>query len=57
MSTGMARVRIETDGFTGEACQNATQALNAALGTVLSEELTPEYYATLSPQEISVDHR
>lgn len=45
--------RIETRGFTGAACREATRALEAALGIRTSEQLTNEFYATsqLSEQQ------
>ncbi len=43
--------RIETHGFIGAACQEATRGLEAALGLVQSEQLAPAYYQS-SPQEI-----
>ena len=45
--------RIETRGFTGAACREATHALEAALGIRTSEQLTSEFYATsqLSEQQ------
>ncbi len=38
--------RIETRGFSGAACQDATRILEAALGTRTEERLTAEYQAT-----------
>lgn len=45
--------RIETRGFTGAACREATRAVEAALGIRTSEQLTSEFYATsqLSEQQ------
>lgn len=45
--------RIETRGFTGSACREATRVLEAALGIRTSEQLTGEFYATsqLSEQQ------
>lgn len=37
-------VKIETSGFTGEACKDATKALEKALGTVDNRKYTDEYY-------------
>lgn len=36
-------VQVETFGFEGSSCKDATEFLNA-LGTVTDEELKPEYY-------------
>lgn len=35
---------VTTTGFTGASCQQATKALEAALGTVISDDKTPEFY-------------
>jgi hypothetical protein len=43
--------RIETRGFTGAACREATRALEAALGIRKSERLTGEFYATSQHSE------
>ena len=37
--------KVATKGFTGTACQDATKAIEKALGTVTSEKLTGEFYA------------
>lgn len=37
-------VTIEVSGFKGRACKEITADLEAELGSVVSEELTPEYY-------------
>lgn len=39
--------RIETHGFLGATCQEATRTLEAALGLVQSEQLTAEFHQTL----------
>lgn len=44
LSTGQSQVKIETAGYSGNSCQAATAALEAALGTRVAEELTDEYY-------------
>lgn len=36
---------LETKGFQGKACQEATRELEAALGLSSAEELKPEFYA------------
>jgi hypothetical protein len=43
--------RIETRGFTGATCREATRALEAALGLRQSEQLTSEFYATAQTRE------
>ncbi|QGQ24644.1 DUF2997 domain-containing protein [Gimesia benthica] len=42
--------RIETRGFTGSRCRNASQFLEGALGKVSSEQLTAEYHQTVQHQ-------
>jgi hypothetical protein len=37
------KARIETEGFEGKSCLDATADLEAALGTVESHEKTPEF--------------
>ncbi len=44
---------IQTQGFVGAACQQATKALEAALGWKQSETLTAEYHQTI-PEETSL---
>lgn len=43
-TTGEAKV--ETKGFTGATCREASQFLESALGTRSSEQLTSEYHLT-----------
>lgn len=42
--------RIETRGFLGEACRDASRFLEEALGVRLSETPTPEFHAEASEQ-------
>tara|TARA_R110000868_G_scaffold231065_2_gene484393 strand:- start:9173 stop:9367 length:195 start_codon:yes stop_codon:yes gene_type:complete len=42
--------RIETRGFTGSRCMDASRFLEAALGKVSSEQLTAEYHQTIQHQ-------
>jgi len=35
--------RVETKGFTGSSCRQASQFLEQALGTLASEKLTAEF--------------
>jgi hypothetical protein len=48
--------KVETKGFTGASCQQATRALEAALGVRTSETLTAEFYAA-TQQEMGVAAR
>ena len=36
--------RVETKGFTGGSCRQASQFLEQALGTTADEKLTAEFY-------------
>jgi hypothetical protein len=42
--------KIETTGFTGSSCQEASRALEQALGAKTGETLTGEYYAASNEQ-------
>ena len=37
-------IRVETKGFTGSSCRQASQFLEQALGAAASEKLTAEFY-------------
>lgn len=37
---------LQTKGFTGEQCRDATRGLEAALGVRTREQLTSEFHAT-----------
>jgi len=39
--------RVETQGFTGSSCQDASRFLEQALGTKQEERMTTEYYQAL----------
>lgn len=51
IATGKTTVQVKTEGFVGSACQDATKALQAALGGQQEEQLTPEYYSTEQAEE------
>ncbi|MCA9095633.1 MAG: DUF2997 domain-containing protein [Planctomycetaceae bacterium] len=38
--------KLQTSGFTGKTCQEASRFLEQALGQKTAETLTPEYYQT-----------
>ena len=42
-------IRIETRGFTGTSCQQASRFIENALGKAVSEQRTAEFYAA-TPQ-------
>jgi hypothetical protein len=48
--------KIETFGFTGSACQDASRALEQALGAKSEETLTGEYYAAANEQQIETQN-
>lgn len=50
-------VRVETKGFVGSQCRNATRALEEAIGARHSENIIPEFFA-VSPITANVrSHR
>ena len=51
-----AETKIETTGFTGSSCQDATRELERALGGTVSENLTGEYYAASNEQQIEAQN-
>ena len=48
--------KIETTGFTGSSCQEASRALEEALGAKTGETLTGDYYATSNEQQIETNN-
>ncbi len=42
---------VQTKGFSGTSCQDASRLLEQALGTRTSEERTPEFYQTEAVRE------
>ena len=44
-------VRVQTKGFTGAACRDASALLELALGEVMAEQVTPEFYQAAQPVE------
>ena len=49
------QTKLETTGFSGQSCRNASQFLEEAVGCQISEELTPEFHNAQITS--SVDHR
>jgi len=45
--------KIETKGFSGGSCREASKALEAALGVRESERLTSEFHATPTTEQQS----
>jgi Protein of unknown function (DUF2997) len=44
-------IKIETVGYKGNACTQATVAMEKALGSVTSRKHKPEFYATGTVQQ------
>ena len=42
--------RVETKGYTGAECREATRFLETALGETASEKLKPEFHQTSTTQ-------
>ena len=43
--------RLETKGFTGESCRDASKFLEEALGARTSEQITAEFHQTATTQQ------
>ena len=39
------QTRLETKGFVGSQCRDASRFIEKALGRQIAEQLTPEFYA------------
>jgi hypothetical protein len=48
--------KIETQGFTGSSCQDATRAMEAALGSKTSDTMTSEYYTASNEQTNEIEN-
>jgi hypothetical protein len=44
------QTKLETKGFAGSACRDASKLLEAALGTTTEERLSAEYYQTTTEE-------
>ena len=44
--TADGQTTVQTRGFAGVSCRDATRQLEQALGKVANERLTPEFYLT-----------
>ncbi len=45
------QTRVETKGFTGSECQQASRFIETSLGKRTVEQLTPEFYGAESEQQ------
>ena len=43
--------RVETKGFSGGECREASRVLEQALGQPVGEQLTPEFYQTQATEQ------
>ncbi len=43
--------KVQTKGFTGSSCRQASQFIEQALGLRTSEQLTADFYQQVSPQQ------
>ena len=44
------QTQIETKGFTGSECRDASRLIEQALGKQIGEQLTAEFHQAASPQ-------
>jgi hypothetical protein len=54
--TPAGETKIETIGFSGSSCQDASRALEEALGAKTGETLTGDYYASAGEQQIEAQN-
>jgi Protein of unknown function (DUF2997) len=45
------RTRVETKGFTGGSCREASRFVEEALGQKTAEQVTPAFYVTQEPRQ------
>ncbi len=43
--------KVQTKGFTGSSCRQASQFIEQALGQRTGQQLTAEFYQQVSPQQ------
>jgi hypothetical protein len=48
--------KIETKGFAGAGCQEATRAMEQALGAKTSETLTGEFYTEVNTNHVEAQN-
>jgi hypothetical protein len=46
------KTRIETKGFSGSTCREASRFIELALGTLIGEQLTDEFYRQTEGQSV-----
>ena len=50
------RTRVETKGFTGESCRDASRFIEEALGRRVEERLTTDFHQTQVGQATNQQH-
>jgi hypothetical protein len=48
--------KLETIGFSGSACQDATRDFERALGVATGEQFTGEYYTNSNEQQVEAQN-
>jgi hypothetical protein len=48
--------RVETRGFSGSVCRDASRFIESALGKSVSEHLTPEFHQAANTQQQKTQH-
>lgn len=49
--------RVETKGFAGSGCREASQFIESALGKRVGEDLTPEFHQQTADQYVQQQNR
>ena len=50
------KTTVQTKGFAGSSCRDATRLLERALGEVSEERLTPEFYSSQVSRRQKTSH-
>jgi hypothetical protein len=53
MVSPTGETQVQTKGFSGHTCRDATRFLEQALGTKKNEKLTEEFYRTNTQQQMN----
>ena len=53
----VGNTRLETKGFAGTDCRDASRFIEQALGEAAAEQLTPEFHQIVSTEQRHVQHR
>ena len=54
--TPTGQTQVQTKGFTGSECRQASQFIEQALGQRTSEQLTAEFHQSASQQQSNQQH-